>query len=546
MVGVSWRQGGTESLAEFTLDDERDADRLAAFARRFGLAELAYLATCNRVELIFRRTADTPGADLRGPVFELLTGRAPAPGEAERQFKAWQGEGAAEHLFLIAAGLDSACVGETEIVRQVRDCHELARGVGLAGPVLGLVFDEALKIAARVRGETHVGKGRVSLAEIAADLIRERLAETPGTVALVGVSPMTERAALALAGSRHPLLVVNRTPSKAEALASNFGARHMSLESFVTSPPPVEALLTATGARGAVLDDNLLAKLAAGARSRRPPLVVDMAIPPDADPVACARAGVPRVGMDEIVRRAESNRAARLMHAADAREHVDDALEQLRDRFVERYYGPLFAAMQQRYRHTAIEGVRRLVKKELKGLGDDERAAIERWAEALARRFAHIPCLGLKGLLYGGPDGSIDAFLDGLEPEFADELREALNRRAAGRAAAPDGEAGVSKGASAETFSGAANPRGHPCAETSGVPTPPDASAEAYGAPKPPDASAETSGAPKPPDAPAETHGAPTPPDAPAEAPRTAEAPDHVSAETSVPRPQAKVAEAKR
>ena len=59
MVGVSWRQGGTESLAEFTLDDAEAGERLAAFARRLGLAELAYLATCNRVELIFRRTAET-------------------------------------------------------------------------------------------------------------------------------------------------------------------------------------------------------------------------------------------------------------------------------------------------------------------------------------------------------------------------------------------------------------------------------------------------------------------------------------------------------
>lgn len=433
MVGVSWRQGGTESLAGFTLDEEQIGERLAAFARRFGLAELAYLATCNRVELIFRRTAETPAADLRDHVFELLTGQRPAPGEAERRFKAWQGEGAAEHLFLIAAGLDSACVGETEIVRQVRDCYERAKSLGLAGPVLGLVFDEALKIAARVRGETRLGEGRVSLAEIAADLIRERLSDTPGAVALVGVSPMTERAALALAGSRHPLVVVNRTVSKAEALATQYGGRHLSLEAFAANPPPVEALLTATGSSGPVFDGALLRKLAAGAPSGRAPLVVDMAIPADAEPEACAAAGVPRFGMDEIVRRAESNRAARLMHAAEAREHVDDALESLRDRFVSRYYGPLFGALQQRYRRTALEGVRRLLKKELKGLGQDEREAVERWAEALARRFAHIPSLGLKGLLYAGPDGSIDAFLDGLEPEFAEELRAAL-RDGAGEA----------------------------------------------------------------------------------------------------------------
>jgi hypothetical protein len=61
-------------------------------------------------------------------------------------------------------------------------------------------------------------------------------------------------------------------------------------------------------------------------------------------------------------------------------------------------------------------------------LGAEERVAIETWCEVLARRFAHIPCLGLRGLLVTGPEGSIDAFLSGLEPEFADELRAALER----------------------------------------------------------------------------------------------------------------------
>jgi hypothetical protein len=120
------------------------------------------------------------------------------------------------------------------------------------------------------------------------------------------------------------------------------------------------------------------------------------------------------------------------MEAGPAREQVDRALDELQDRFTERYYGPLFGALQQRYRRTAQEGVKRLLKKELKALGDDERKAIETWSEVLARRFAHIPCLGLRGLLHDGPDGSLEAFLGGLEPEFADELRAALKGAANG------------------------------------------------------------------------------------------------------------------
>jgi glutamyl-tRNA reductase len=426
LVGVSWRQGGSEALAEFALQQEHAAERLRDFAARLQLDELAYISTCNRVELIFARSDKTPVQDLRRDAFQLLTGRAAGHGEAERRLRAWQGEGAAEHLFLTAAGLDSACVGETEIVGQVRYSQERALELGLCGPSLGLVFEEALRIAGRVRGGTRLAEGRVSLAEIAVQHLRERIARTQGRIALVGVSPMTERAAVSLAQAGLKFTIVNRSADKAAALATRHGAEYLSLDAFRREPPAVEALLTATGAGEPILQQAALERLAAHTASGQPPLIVDMAVPGDADPSVCAKLAIPRIGMDEIVRHAEQSRAARLVEAAPAREQVDRALDELQDRFTERYYGPLFGALQQRYRRTAQEGVKRLLKKDLKGLGETERAAIETWAEVLARRFAHIPCLGLRGLLHDGPDGSLEAFLNGLEPEFADELRLAL------------------------------------------------------------------------------------------------------------------------
>ncbi len=436
VVGISWRHNGSEGLERFALAEDTLAEKLRDFAERAGLAELAYLATCNRVELIFSRTAATPARDLRPLAYELLTGIAPAPGDAERTLKAWQGEGASEHLFLVAAGLDSAAVGEVEIAGQVRRCHELALASGLSGPRLELLFEEALKIAALVRGETGLGAGRVSLAEVAVARIRERLGRTPGKVALVGVSPMTERAAQSLTKAGAELIFVNRTADKAAERATAYGAEHLSLAEFQDDPPAVEAVLSSTGAGEALIGAAVLERLAARTPSRQPPLLIDMTIPADIDADACARLDIERIGMDEITREAESNREARLIEAAQARELVDDALLRLNDRFAERVYGPLFGALQQRYRHTAQEGVKRLLKKELKGLGDEERAAIENWSQVLARRFAHIPCLGLRGLLYNGPDGSLDAFLDGLDPEFADELRQALERAALPKRAA--------------------------------------------------------------------------------------------------------------
>ncbi len=209
-------------------------------------------------------------------------------------------------------------------------------------------------------------------------------------------------------------------------MAAGYAADHRSLADFCEDPPGVEAILSATGAPSAVLDRSALERIAARTPSGQAPLIVDMAVPGDVDLAACKSLAIPRLGMDGIVERAERNRARRLTEAADARQQVDVALDELQERIAERHYGPLLGALQRRYRRTAEEGVKRLLRKELKGLGADERAAIETWAEVLARRFAHIPCLGLRGLMNSGPDGSIEAFLSELEPEFADELKGAL------------------------------------------------------------------------------------------------------------------------
>ena len=424
IVGVSWRQDGSEALARYALGDGDQAERLRSFRHDTRLREIAYLETCNRVEVIFLRNDENDRADLRPAVYALLTGHPAQPGEAERVLKAWQGEGACEHLFLVAAGLDSAALGETEIVGQVRASRDLARGSDLIGPGLELLFEDALRVAGAVRDRTRLAEGSISLAELAAGHILARLAqssEQPLPTALVGVSAMTERAALSLDKAGAPFIVVNRTVSNAHDLAGRFGVPCLSLASFRSEPPAVDAVLSATGARAPIIDDQFFARLAATG-TNRPPLCVDMGVPPDIDPAACAKAGARRIGMDDIVLEAECNREARVAQAADAREMVDAAIPQFRERLTDRLYGSLFANLQAHYQETARLGAERLLKS-LRHLESEDQEAIGRWAAGQARRFAHLPTVGIRNLLLNGPDGGLDAFLDGLDARLVAKLR---------------------------------------------------------------------------------------------------------------------------
>ena len=252
LVGLTFRTQGADAVARFTVAREAREAAVANLAAQLGVAELVYLATCNRVEILYREKDGRRAGDRRRDVFRVLTGQEPQPGEAEHLLRGWHGEGAVEHLFVVAAGLDSAQVGEREIQGQLRDALETARGAGSAGAaggLLGRLVEEALRVAHQVHRNSALGEGRLSLAEIAADHLLERVRRSPGRVALIGVSPMTRKCGEALARENVPLVVVNRTLERAEELAYELGnAVAMSLDDFRARPPRIEALVAATGA----------------------------------------------------------------------------------------------------------------------------------------------------------------------------------------------------------------------------------------------------------------------------------------------------------
>jgi glutamyl-tRNA reductase len=420
ILGLSLRDRDAAELGRFTIPRGERAEAVPRLAAALGVSELVYVATCNRVEIVAR--APREEANLRRRLFETLTGSPPTTGEAEAWFRRWNGEDAAIHLFEVAAGLDSPQLGEREIQGQLRAALDVARAAGTSGLLVDSLVEEALRVARRVHARTQLGSGRVSLAEIAADLLLERVRRTPSPVALIGVTDITRRCAEALLREGAAIVVVNRTLARAEEAVAALGAGEaVGLDDFRLRPPRVEALLCSTGASEPVLDRAALERLAAHTASQEPPLVVDLAVPPDVDPEVARLVEVPRVGMDEIHDLARAQHAARSGEAAAARAVVEDALRGFRRRLAERALAPVIARINQRYRQTALEGVERLLAKQGVAIDAVGRESLERWAETLARRFAHFPTLGLRGLAAAQGMVAVQSFLRACDDgSFAD------------------------------------------------------------------------------------------------------------------------------
>lgn len=366
-----------------------------------------------------------------------------------RALRAWADEGAVEHLYLVAAGLDSARAGESEIVGQLKAAVAEADAASLLGPTLRKLVQDALHVAKRVRlvADGHVG--RASLADIALERVRERLRSQAGAVALVGVSPMIAHCAETMAARGVPLVLVNRSLQRAaelaHRLASDFSASATvdaaslasgatrvsatvsvavrSLDSFRETPEVVSALIIATAAPEPIFSALDCHRIAERGYFGVPPLVVDLSVPAALDEHDATRAGMEYVGMDAITREAASQRDDALDALAAARALVDAALDERRRRVSIQLVDPTIVSLRRRYTDRAERELERALGAELSSLDEAQRAALRGWAVGLSHHLAHVPSRGLRDLAANvGPEAAAE-FLEAAAPDLAKDLR---------------------------------------------------------------------------------------------------------------------------
>ena len=407
VVGISYRHAGVDDVARLSLDRTSLPQRLPALRQALGVAELLYLGTCNRVELLYAAGGGQPAGDLRGEVLAELTGCAPPPGQAPRLLRAWAGESAIEHVLLVACGLDSAQAGEREISAQLRLAWESAREAGTCGPLLNRLLGEALGMANRVQ-RLRSGLPQRSLADLAVERVRAHLGERRERVALIGVSPMTRRCGLALAAASVPLVIVNRTLTAAEAFAAEVGGRAVGLETFRAQPVPVAGLVLAAGGGTAVLGEPTLERLAAP--DARRPLAIDFGVPPNLEPETARRARIERIGMDELVQAVEEQRLSELLRLAPVRAAIDERLTRLRAEMASRAIGPRLAELRETFERIAAEQAERALGAQLHSLDAAQREAVRRLTERVAHSLVHLPISGLRAAAPHATADVLEAF----------------------------------------------------------------------------------------------------------------------------------------
>jgi glutamyl-tRNA reductase len=394
VVGLNHRTVPVEILERMAVPAAELPKALHSLVQSENLAEVVVLSTCNRTEIYARSTRFHPAVQ---DVLDFLTSLSSSdPIDFAEHVYTYHDEAAVAHLFGVAAGVDSMIIGEGEILGQVREAWLIAEHEGTTGQMLSRVFRQAVKVGKRSRTETAIGRNAVSISSAAVAVAAERLGTLAGrTVLVLGAGDVGEGMAIALAGAGvGDVVVANRTPARAIALAKRVGGRSIGLEAVPAALEVADVLLASTAATDVLLArDEIEAVMRR--RDGRALLVVDVAVPRDIDPGVGEIFGVTLLDIDDLRGFAEQSLAQRRQEVVNVRRVITDELERYRLERSVREIAPLITALRVRGEDVRLGELERF-RSRLGALDPETREAIEALSKGIVNKLLHDPTVVVK------------------------------------------------------------------------------------------------------------------------------------------------------
>jgi len=404
VLGINHRSGPLSVLERVALNDELMSKAVESLVRRDNLREAVVISTCNRTE-VYAVAERFHGA--YGDVRDFFCDQASVgPDDLHEHLYSQHDDEAVRHLFAVAAGLDSAVVGESEILGQLRSAWEIAQRAGGARSTLNLLFRHAVEVGKRARTETAIGRGTASVSHAAVEMAGEHLGDLVGRrVAVVGAGAMGEGIAVALQGAGvGDVTVVNRNPDRGSELAERINGVALGFERLGEAVRSADVVLTSTGAGAHVVTRELVG---ANGRTDRPVLIVDIAVPRDVAPDVAALPGVTVLDLDDLTRWADRGRQQRLAEVERVESIIDVEVERFRFESTALQAAPLIASLRsEAERLRGLELERHAAR--LEQLDDATRQLVEAISRGVVAKLLHEPSVRLREQA-GTPQGERNA-----------------------------------------------------------------------------------------------------------------------------------------
>jgi glutamyl-tRNA reductase len=397
LVGISHRTAPVELRERVDFQTRGVAGALRALAERGSAREAVVVSTCNRAELY---VACDEAAATRQDLVRFVSdyNGVPVSDVTPHMYEVVDLD-VARHLFRVAAGLDSLVMGEPQILGQVKDAHTVASDAHTAGPVLNRLFHSSFAVGKRVRTETGLGSGAVSVSYAAVALARKIFGDlNRRSVAVIGAGEMGKLTALHMKaqGVQH-ITIVSRTMAHAaraaEAIGGASAAPWEELDAVLSAS---DIVITATGAAATILTKAHI-EAVMRPRRNRPLFIIDIALPRDVEAAAGEIEQVFLYNIDDLQATVRENLARRASEVSRAEAIVSEEVEKFGAWFRSRGVIPTVVALRERFEAIRRAELERLHFK-LSTLPPDARARVDEITHLIVEKLLLTPTEQLKSL----------------------------------------------------------------------------------------------------------------------------------------------------
>jgi glutamyl-tRNA reductase len=394
VVGLSHKSAPIEVREKLYFPEDTLPDALRKLMTYDGIRESLIVSTCNRVEIYASVQDSARGIDR---IKQYITEHHGIPRESlEGSLYVYPDAQGVRHTFRVASSLDSLVVGEAQILGQLKDAFDIALKTKTTSTILNKLIKKSISVAKRVRTETRLAEGAVSISSAAVELAKKIFGELTGkTVMLLGAGEMAELAAQHLLGNGvKNIMVANRTFERAEELAKEFKGDAIRFEHFPDALVMVDILICATGASQYVVKRDMVQKIIKD-RRHKPIFMIDISNPRNIDPEIGKVENVYLYDIDDLQSKVNVNTEGRAKEAERAEEIVTQEVET----YLQWERGldavPTIVDLREK-----VEDVR---KRELdkalgalNGASEDQKRAVEIMSQAIVNKLLHAPLVVLK------------------------------------------------------------------------------------------------------------------------------------------------------
>ncbi len=385
---------------------------------RFPNAEVVVLSTCNRIELYTaQESPDNPPSHQRLAEFFSEFHNVPIEEFAE-DFLERTGPDAVRHLFRVASSVDSLVVGEPQIANQVKEAYRLAQENKACGPLTHALFQGAITASKRVRTETRLAEGRVSIASVAVGEFGKSIFDRfdDKTVLIIGAGEMAEETLRYLKNEGVcKIIVVNRSLERAEQLAKRLkGATPKPFNELDRWMAAADVIVSTTAADTTIVDVGQFSKVRQ-LSNEKPVFILDLGAPRDFEPaIGRIDENVFLYDIDDLEATCERNRRIRSKEIEKAERIIDEETDHFMHDIYHRATGPIIKRLREQWHDISRQELESLHNK-LAHLKKNDLDLIDRAFERTVNKLLHPP---LEALRDEARDGTPHGLLDALKRLF--------------------------------------------------------------------------------------------------------------------------------